>query len=767
MIDDEDFEDDFYEDFDDDIDDAPQSADVAGLASSPIVKIGAVILVAGALTLGYLMMPEDNSDDSKIVLRVGDKTNVTYVPGQEKLDPAFKKALEESNKQDAIRAEKTGGSALPAPIGTNKESTSADAMRINNNSDQDTLDAWRKSARQKRRGVRSMKGGNYGSGETDCVPDLDQCMDLLKKSGMLADLCKEHLKEMGLLDEMCKSHLAEKGMLGDMKVAQCKKLLGDSGLVGPDGKIIDGALFNDNKNMTDGSDVLGGAGDASDLANRKGAIGYDADGNRTMLKDGDTIRDANGNALLDANGNEIIYKDGEFLRDKDGNLVFGADGNVVRGADDEFLRDKDGNLILDENGNPIRLRNGKVVSNDDGLGSSGLSAEELARLAEIARLEELAKQGGLSPEELARLAELKRLAELARLEELAKQGGLSAEELARLAELKRLAELARQAELARLAALENDGLGQNGLGGAAGLGQDGLGGYGQDAMVSFVDPNKADSGVVGAGGTSPEQIQMLTEQMAAILQTKIPEEMKQIIITAKESPYQEMLKEQVEMEKAMALQMAKGGSAAAAASSGDVYVDTGPSEEEIAQQVIAAPGDIVYAQILTAVNSDVPGTVLAQILTGPFTGGKAIGSFSLADESLVLSFETIIKDDISYPIEAVALDRETSLPGLADDVDHHYITRVVLPFAAKFLEGYSAAIAETGTTTETDDSGTDTTEDPEPDHKESLYAGFEEASGVIVDEIDSRATPPVTVKINRGTTFGLLFTSKVTVGNAM
>jgi len=795
---DEDFEEDFYEDVGADGGaDEVHHEDVKGLLSNPIVKIGAVILVLGGLVLGYKFMPKDSAEDAKIVLRVGGKSNVKFVPGQENLDPAFKKALEESNEREADLAAKTGGSALPAPIGTDKNNSENDASTIDGMGKSSSLDEWRRSSKKKRTNVRSMNEGDYGSGEnTDCVPDLDQCVDLLKKSGMLADVCKEQLQEMGLLDKMCEDVLSQNGMLGDMKVRECKKLLSDSGLIGPDGKILDGALA-DNQNMTDASGVLSGK-------NTTGALGYDENGKPTVYKDGDIIRDKFGNVVLDENGTPMVYEDGKFLKDKDGNLVLDKNGrpipinnmkdgecvddgylrdkdcNLILGPDGKpilkgdaqngFLRDANGNLILDKNGNPIpvngradgflRDANGNLILDKNG-NPIPINNAENGKCVDDGYLRDKNCNLILGPDGKPILKNGKADGFLRDA-----NGNLILDENGNPIATNNFVNgkciddgYLRDEKCNLILGPDGKPMLKNGLGLGSGM-NSGM----EEGMVNFVDPSKA--GQAGtAGGYTPEQVQALTKQMMAILETKVPEDMKQVIITTKESPYQEKLRKDAEAETAAS----KGASTTSSGSSTTSNASSsasGMSEEEIAKQALAMPGDIFYAQTITEVNSDVPGLVMALVLTGPFTGGKAIGKFTLEEEHLVLEFESIIKDDVTYPVEAVALDQNTSLPAMATDVNHHYITRILIPFAAKFLEGYSKAIVETGTTTKTDDSGTDTTENPEPDATESLYSGFEEASGVIVDELDASGTPAVTVKIQKGTTFGLMVISKVTVGSA-
>ena len=128
---------------------------------------------------------------------------------------------------------------------------------------------------------------------------------------------------------------------------------------------------------------------------------------------------------------------------------------------------------------------------------------------------------------------------------------------------------------------------------------------------------------------------------------------------------------------------------------------------------------------------------------------------------IVLAFSRVVKDTVSYGVNGIALDENTTLAGQATDIDHHYFQRVLLPAAAAFVEGYGSALSETGTTVILTEGGT-TTEVPKPDHEESLYEGLEEASKSLSDMLDKGSSRPITVKIAKGTTMGIFFIDSVT-----
>lgn len=110
--------------------------------------------------------------------------------------------------------------------------------------------------------------------------------------------------------------------------------------------------------------------------------------------------------------------------------------------------------------------------------------------------------------------------------------------------------------------------------------------------------------------------------------------------------------------------------------------------------VTALAGTQWYATMAGGADSYVPGPVRVQLQEGPFAGGYALGDFEIAPDGthLILSFDTLSYQDRTYSITAVAVDPRSQIPGLTGDVDHHWIRRYALPFAAAFLSGADALL---------------------------------------------------------------------------
>lgn len=180
--------------------------------------------------------------------------------------------------------------------------------------------------------------------------------------------------------------------------------------------------------------------------------------------------------------------------------------------------------------------------------------------------------------------------------------------------------------------------------------------------------------------------------------------------------------------------------------------------------VLLPAGQILYAQLITEANSDTPGPVLAEIFSGPLKGSRIIGDFQvqLQQNLITLNFNTLVYDDRSIGISAVAVDPQTTSTGMATEVDQRWFKRVILPAAAAFVEGAAEAIANTGLTTVTVEGDTVAEQTDEADNEQQIASGIEEAGqelGQILDQIAQQTQ--VLIRIESGTPLGVFFTEAV------
>jgi intracellular multiplication protein IcmE len=206
------------------------------------------------------------------------------------------------------------------------------------------------------------------------------------------------------------------------------------------------------------------------------------------------------------------------------------------------------------------------------------------------------------------------------------------------------------------------------------------------------------------------------------------------------------------------------GSGSLGGDSGDGAEGAASSSEMGADlpDLLASAGDIVYAQTLTEANTDAPGPVLAQIISGPMKGSRIIGGFAETEKFLTITFDRVVYEGRVVDVDAIAIDADTTLPGVITDIDNRYFKRVVLPAAAAFVEGFGEAVADSGSTTVSVEGETVTTETDDIDTREELLSGVSEATSVISEFMDEEAdrTQPM-LKVAAGTPIGIMFIDEV------
>lgn len=263
------------------------------------------------------------------------------------------------------------------------------------------------------------------------------------------------------------------------------------------------------------------------------------------------------------------------------------------------------------------------------------------------------------------------------------------------------------------------------------------------ASVAPVDQPKEDT----RGEAVNALAQMMAQQMESILKEQTPAEMKTANVT-EASWLSDFIEE----------------APAAEDSSVDLDGDGVPDQQD--KEILVPAGTILYAQMITEANTDVPGPILAQVVSGPLNGSRILGEFSVEDEYLTLNFKTVVIDGVGHSIKAVALDPDTTLPGLATDVNHRYFKRVVLPMAASFVEGMASAISESGTTSITINGSTGgsatSSSNEDKSNQQEVSSGIEEAGkklGEFLDDEEKKTK--VLVRVERGTPMGILFLEPV------
>lgn len=183
-------------------------------------------------------------------------------------------------------------------------------------------------------------------------------------------------------------------------------------------------------------------------------------------------------------------------------------------------------------------------------------------------------------------------------------------------------------------------------------------------------------------------------------------------------------------------------------------------------------GDIMFAVLETSVNTDEPGPILANIVSGKLKGSKLIGSFNLPSNAskMIISFNTLSMPGAqrSIPIGAFAIDPNTARTALSSFTDHHYLQRYGALFAATFLEGFGNAFQAADTTVTIGGTGGVTNTTVQSGIGRSILenaviglATLGKAWGQVAQQQFNR---PTTVEVCSGTGIGVLFTQDVSIG---
>ena len=181
-------------------------------------------------------------------------------------------------------------------------------------------------------------------------------------------------------------------------------------------------------------------------------------------------------------------------------------------------------------------------------------------------------------------------------------------------------------------------------------------------------------------------------------------------------------------------------------------------------------GDILFAVIDTAVDSDEPGPILATIVSGKYKGTKLIGSFNLPSNanSMVISFNTMSVPGApkAIPISAYAVDPNTARTALASRTDHHYLMRYGSLFASSFLEGFGNAFQSANTTVTIGGTGGANAVTIQNgvgrSSLENAVIGLATVGKTWGQATQQLFSTPVTVEVYSGTSIGVLFTQDVT-----
>lgn len=175
-------------------------------------------------------------------------------------------------------------------------------------------------------------------------------------------------------------------------------------------------------------------------------------------------------------------------------------------------------------------------------------------------------------------------------------------------------------------------------------------------------------------------------------------------------------------------------------------------------------GNIIYAVNEVAVNSDVPGPVMVEVLQGPQAGGKFIGQFTVhAKEKLLIKFNRFIDTkNQEYSVNAYAVDPTDVTPDIRSRIKRRTFSRWAALVAASFIEGFGTAMSQAGsTTTSTLGAGGEVTQTtyPEFDTEKQAWMAAGKVGETLAPIVAQQFTRPPTVYLDRGAPVGVLIIS--------
>lgn len=118
-------------------------------------------------------------------------------------------------------------------------------------------------------------------------------------------------------------------------------------------------------------------------------------------------------------------------------------------------------------------------------------------------------------------------------------------------------------------------------------------------------------------------------------------------------------------------------------------------DEEKKKKIIFKAGDIMYATLITGINTDDGNNnILAKLYGGPYNGATLIGNILQTNKNISLNFTQLSPQDRnkkSFPINAIAIRQQDARQGIAQKIDNHVLERYSYLFASSILKAVGSA----------------------------------------------------------------------------
>jgi len=169
----------------------------------------------------------------------------------------------------------------------------------------------------------------------------------------------------------------------------------------------------------------------------------------------------------------------------------------------------------------------------------------------------------------------------------------------------------------------------------------------------------------------------------------------------------------------------------------------------------------IYAHPILALSSDQTSPVIMQADSGPIAGDRMIGSFERQNDRLVIHINSIVHQGQTVGCDAVVVAPDTMEASVATGVDEHYVSRIILPAAAAFVQGLGQALATTSNTTAVLSPFGGATTSTNLNFQQQLGVAAGAAAGQIGNVLNQEAPKGPTVTLDANVGVGVMFLSDV------
>jgi intracellular multiplication protein IcmE len=277
-----------------------------------------------------------------------------------------------------------------------------------------------------------------------------------------------------------------------------------------------------------------------------------------------------------------------------------------------------------------------------------------------------------------------------------------------------------------------------------------------------------------------EQQQQLSQQVQAMQQKQEQQELQQVQENMTRQAQKIMMawgatEKGTPLQQYVELKEGEGGEAGVAGTQESVKTTTiaKTTDQEKPPAATIKAGDVMFAVLITAINSDEPGPIMAKIVSGPFKGAKLVGNIqpgptlpgTNGPTALTLNFRSMNVPDLdnTVTINAVGIDQDTARTAVATDVDHHYFLRYGSLFASSFLQGYGQAITQSGSITFNSGTGEQTTFAQQLSPQQEFLAAFGQVGQQWGEDLGNILDRPNTIYVDSGTGLGILFLGDIAI----